>query len=480
MTAAVTSPKSNIASLRPETSGVPAEGFSREVSAAYENWDFEKLPDAVVRRIKLFVLDTLGVIAAASNAPGIGELNRLFSGWEKTGPSTALIGKWRASPPTAALANGAAAHALDYDDNHDPGRVHAYAVILPAVLATAEALDRVSGRDFIVALATGVELQARLGLAAPKSMPLGWHPTTVMGALGAGAAAARLLQLHGNSFSDAIGLSFHQAAGTIQALNDGTLAKRAGPGFSARNGVTAAFLAASGLTGPARYLEGDAGLFNVYARAEVAPSELLDGLGSRWEILTHSMKPYPCCRCTHNAIAIGKALHAEGVAADSIESVVIGMGKTNNKIVGGAYDVSRNSMVHAQFNACYCFAAALIHGEVELATFQAPQITEPAVAALAARASVAIDDTIDPAAMSPTRVTIGFRDGRRDVRFLEHMEGSPEQPLSETEVVEKFVKCMNAGLNAGRSEIDRLANIVLDMDNLEDVTDIVKAFPVAP
>ena len=178
---------------------VPADGFSREVMAAYENWSYSSLPPSVVKRIKLFVLDTLGVIGAAADAPGIPEVNSLLLGWEGAGPSTILIGKGRVAPPTAALANGAAAHALDFDDNHDPGRVHSYAVILPAALAAAEARGGVSGRELIAALATGVELQARLGLAAPNSMSKGWHPTTVMGALGAAAAAARVLGLRGRA-----------------------------------------------------------------------------------------------------------------------------------------------------------------------------------------------------------------------------------------------------------------------------------------
>ena len=318
----------------------PADGFSREVMAAYENWSYSSLPPSVVKRIKLFVLDTLGVIGAASDAPGIPEVNSLLLGWEGAGPSTMLIGKGRVAPPTAALANGAAAHALDFDDNHDPGRVHSYAVILPAALAAAEARGGVSGRELIAALATGVELQARLGLAAPNSMSKGWHPTTVMGAMGAAAAAARVLGLRGGQFSDAVALAFHQASGTRQALNDGVLAKRLGAGFASRNGTAAAFLAAVGLTGPTRFLEGEAGLFQLYERGEVLPDALMRDLGQTWELMTHSMKPYPCCRCTHNAIAIGRALHREGLSSTEIESVVIGMSEVNTKIVGEPYDVA--------------------------------------------------------------------------------------------------------------------------------------------
>jgi 2-methylcitrate dehydratase PrpD len=456
-----------------------ADGFSRDVAAAYQGWDFASLPEDVVARIKLFVLDTLGVIAAASDAAGIQELNATLRGWEKDGASTALIGKWRASPPNAALANGAAAHALDFDDNHDPGRVHAYSVILPAALAAAEQKGGVSGREFITALATGVELQARLGLASPNSMPRGWHPTTVMGAFGAAAAAARILKLEGGKFSDALGLAYHQASGTRQALNDGVLAKRLGPGFSARNGVTAAFFAAAGLTGPTRFLEGEAGHFGLYERGEVVPGRLLDGLGRDWEVLTHSMKPYPCCRCTHNAIAIGEALHREGLKAGQIDRVVIGMGRTNTKIVGDPYEAKRNSTVHAQFNAGYCFAAALVHGKVNLATFQAPNLTDPVIAELAGRARVVVDDLIPAAAMSPTRITVTKRDGTSFVQYREFMDGSPEQPMSEAEAIAKFAACMETGTGASRPAIDKLAEKVLSLERCSDIAEVVSLFPEA-
>ena len=465
--------------VEPSATGqnMPADGFSREVMAAYENWSYSSLPASVVERIKLFVLDTLGVIAAAAEAPGIPEVNQMLLGWEGAGPSTMLIGKGRVAPPTAALANGAAAHALDFDDNHDPGRVHAYATILPAALAAAEARGGVSGRDFIAALATGVELQARLGLAAPNSMARGWHPTTVMGTLGAAAAAARVLDLRAGQFADAVGLAFHQASGTRQALNDGVLAKRLGAGFASRNGTAAAFLAEAGLTGPTRFLEGEAGLFQLYERGEVLPDALVRDLGQTWEIMTHSMKPYPCCRCTHNAIAIGRALHREGLSPNDIENVVIGMSEVNTKIVGEPYDVARDSTIHAQFNAGYCFAAALFHGAVDVATFQRPQISDPAVSALAARTRVVADDAIAAGAMSPTRVTIRCRDGRRIERFLEVMEGSPEQPMTDDEAITKFSTCLETGLGAAPAAISILADKVLDLDNCADVANIVALFP---
>ena len=465
----------------PATEGLHLpDGYSREVGAAFENWDFSRLPGEVAHRIKLFVLDTLGVIGAAANAEGIAALNRRLSRWEPSGPSTALIGKWTASPPTAALANGAAAHALDFDDNHDPARVHSYAVILPAALAAAEEQGGVSGRRFITALACGVELQCRLGLASPRSLSRGWHPTTVLGTIGAAASVATLLGLRGDEFLHALGLAYHQAAGTRQALNDGVLAKRLGPGFSARSGTLAAYLASDGLTGPTRFLEGEAGLFRLYEREDVVPARVLEGLGQAWDLMTHSMKPYGCCRCTHNAIDIGIALHKEGIVPDTIDDVAIGMGLTNTKIVGAPYEPARNAPVHAQFNACYCFASALVHGRVGLDTFQRPQIQDAPVAALAAKARVVVDDRIDPGAMSPTRVTVKLRDGRSIERFLEFMKGSPEDPMSEVEVRTKFASCLRSGLDASETVIDRLAETVLALEELDDVKSLVALFPKMP
>ena len=103
--------------------------LSLELCERLSRWRFEDLPAEVVDRLKLFLIDTLGVIAAAPSAPGIRELNARLSKWEPDGSATRLIGRRRLSPPSAALANGAAAHAMDFDDQHDPARVHTNCVI---------------------------------------------------------------------------------------------------------------------------------------------------------------------------------------------------------------------------------------------------------------------------------------------------------------------------------------------------------------
>jgi 2-methylcitrate dehydratase PrpD len=259
---ACVSPKEKFLMAHPNTSNVKEmfavkslplpDGYSRALCTTIAGWTYDSLPAPALHAVKALILDTLGVIGGAAHAPGIPELISRLSRWENAGSATGLIGKRRYSPPTAAMANGAAAHALDFDDQHDPARVHTSAVVLPALLATAEDLSvegkPVSGRDFILAYAIGAELHARLGLACYNSLGKGWHPTMIFGTVAAGVAAARLIGLDAGGLAHALGMSFHQASGSAQSMRDGVLSKRLGPGFAARNAVMGAFLAADGLT----------------------------------------------------------------------------------------------------------------------------------------------------------------------------------------------------------------------------------------
>jgi hypothetical protein len=178
--------------LKPESPApILEDGASLRLCETISRWRYEDLPPAVVRVLKSFLIDTLGVIGGAARAPGMAELHARLTRWERDGTATALIGKRRLSPPSAALANGAAAHALDFDDQHDPARVHTNCVVLPTLLATAEDIGGVSGKDFLLAHAIGAELHARLGLACYNSLGKGWHPTMVFGTPAASLAAGR-------------------------------------------------------------------------------------------------------------------------------------------------------------------------------------------------------------------------------------------------------------------------------------------------
>lgn len=454
------------------------EATSQALCEAVARWRFEDLPRPVVDTLKALLLDEIGVIAGAAQAPGIPELNARLSRWESGGSATGLIGKRRYSPPSAALANGAAGHALDYDDQHDPARVHTNCVVIPTLLAAAEDAGPVSGKQFLLGHAVGAELHARLGLACYNSLGKGWHPTMIFGTLSAALGAGCMLGLDAAKLQHVLGMAYHQTSGSAQSMRDGVLSKRLGAGFAARAAVVGLFLAADGLTGTIRTLEGNAGLFALYERGEVKPEILMGALGSDWRIPEYSLKPYPCCRCNHSAIDIGTAMHAEGIRAGDIASIRIGMGHVNWLTVGNAYEPSRDEIVHAQFNVAYGFARAIADGKVDLRTYTRPNITEARIAALTAITSIVDDPTIDPTAIEPVRIKLTMKDGRVIERGTDIVKGSPQAPMSAADRMAKFYDCIEFGLGASRSQADRLAEVLMNIEREKDAAAaIVGAFP---
>lgn len=456
------------------------EATSRNLCEAVSGWRYEALPQRVVTTLKALLLDEIGVIAGAAKAPGIPELNARLSKWETTGSATGLLGKRRYSPPSAALANGAAGHALDYDDQHDPARVHTNCVVVPTLLAAAEDSGPVTGRQFLLGHAVGAEIHARLGLACYNSLGKGWHPTMIFGTLAGALGAGCMLGMEAAKLQHVLGMAYHQTSGSAQSMRDGVLSKRLGAGFAARSAVMGLFLAADGLTGTIHTLEGNAGLFALYERGEVKPEILMRDLGTDWRIPEYSLKPYPCCRCNHSAIDLGIALHAEGVDPTTVSGIEIGMGHVNWLTVGNAYDPARNEIVHAQFNVAYGFARALADGRVDLRTYTRPNVTDARIGALTSITTIIDDPRIDPTAIEPVRIKLRLKDGRVIERGTEIVKGSPQAPMGEGERLSKFYDCLEFGLGASRAQADRLAEVVMNIEREADAARaIVAAFPVA-
>lgn len=456
------------------TSTAPSIG--REIAKTLAAIGYDDIPADVIEIVKLFTLDTLGVIGGARRAPGMTELLSALTEWETAGKSTLLLNGRMTNPATAALANGAAAHSLDFDDQHDQARIHAFCVILPAVLSAIEAKRDVSGREAITALAVGVEVFCRIGLACHNSLGKGWHPTTALGSISAAAACAKVFGLDAEKTMHAMALAFVQLSGTTQFIADGALAKRIGPGFAARSGLLAVQMAKHGVTGPYRYLDGKAGLFELYERGEVSPEMLTDGLGETWRIRELSMKPYPCCRCTHTVIQLALDVRAEGVKPEDIESGVIEIGKVNRQIVGSRFDQSHpNPVVHAQFNAAYAFAAALVDGKVDISTFTPDRIRAADVSFASIFDSADAAD-MEPTAVPPARIRLQLKSGRSVELTRWTMKGAPNDPMSLEETVAKFRSCLRWGMDADDASLKALEDATMSLDALVDASLLIRLF----
>jgi 2-methylcitrate dehydratase PrpD len=455
------------------------KGISRRFCEAVAGIRYEDIPDDVILTVKLFIIDTLGVIGGAARAPGIAEIGAQLSRWEKDGSATSLVTKKRLSPPHAAMINGAAAHGLDFDDMHDSARIHSFCVVLPALLAAAEDIGNVDGRKFLLALTVAAEMHARLGFTCYNSLGKGWHPTMTLGVLAASLGIGRLLDQDAETLLNTFGLASHQACGSAQSMLDGVLSKRLGAGFAARGAVTAAFLATDGITGPFQPLEGNAGLFKLQERGEVRPDELMKGMGKEWRTRGYSFKPYPCCRCNHTSISLAIRLREQGLRPENVEAVEIRLPQVNYQTVGQPYDVTRDSIVHAQFNAAYSFARALTDGHVDLRTYTRPNITDPDVAALAARIVVKPDPNESPTAMGPSHIAVKLKDGSATEIHETMTPGSPELPMTEEEVFAKFRLCMDFGLGLSAEQVEPVIQTILRLEELGDIRELVALMPSA-
>ncbi len=450
-------------------------GVTRKLAGFVAELGYDDLPDAVVERTKLLILDITGIMVRArhdaeSTASMIAAVGRLGL----AAGECSVIGDGRRYAPTAAaLVNGTLAHSLDFDDTHAAGSLHSSAPIVPAALAAAE-MTGASGRDLIAACVAGYEVQIRLALALDPSdhYDRGFHPTATCGVFGAAAAAAKLLGLDAGGIERAFGIALSQAAGSMQFLADGAWTKRSHVGQAASNGLVCATLAAEGFKGPAEAFEGKWGFLAAYA-PEPDESAVTAGLGTDWETLRLAVKPYPSCRYSHAAMDGLIALkRAHGFTADEVEEVEIGLPETGHKIIGApaAAKASPKSVVDGQFSMPFCAAVALREGGLAWDDY-ARHIGDGETAALCKRVETVVDPQAQaafPANLSAT-VRVRTRDGEYRT-FVEVPKGEPGNFMSQDELERKFDGLCAPYLEGGRRA--RLADALLALEEANSVSAI--------
>ena len=330
---------------------------------------YEDLPPEAVKWAKVSIVDTIGCALAGAHedAPKIAE--RVLTGGANAGPSLVWGTARRAPIMDAAVINGTAAHALDYDDTNNSMAGHPSIAILPGILALGESLGS-TGKDLLLAFIVGWETQARIGhVVNMHHYEKGWHPTATLGVFGGTAAAALMLGLDVRQTATALSIAASLSAGVKS--NFGTMTKPLHAGQCTRHGVYAALLANEGFTAAPDAFEHKQGYFEVFngpgnydaAKAVAdwaAPLDILDpGVG---------LKQYPCCASTHSAIDAMLLLREQhGLRPDNVAKID---SMTHARALAHTNRPHPQSTLDAKFSVQYCVARALMHGAVNFGHFE--------------------------------------------------------------------------------------------------------------
>jgi len=439
---------------------------------------WEDLTEKVVETTKRDILDVLGVAFAGSAALGVNDVVELFKEWGGKREST-VIGYDLMLPCTsAALINGMMSHALDYDDGHDEAMVHAAASVVPAAFAVAERKGGVNGKDFLTAVAVGIDLMARMALGARTNLRVsGWVYSCIFGYFGATAAAGKLIGLDEEKMVNAFGIAYSQTAGSFQSIADAALTKRAQLGFAARAGVFSALLAERGITGPQNCVEGDYGIYKNYIRGEYDLGLVLSDLGKRYEVENLGFKAYPCCGYTHGPIYLTLSLMREHqIRPEDVEEINVFTGRNAADLFLPAERKRRPlSVPDAQFSIPYTVAVAVIKGNVSIGDFTPEAINDPCVLEMAQKVRGIIVEELTRREVEPAIVEIRTKDGKRYSKRIENRKGSPENPMTLEELISKFRDCMAHGRKTiPGDEVERIIELVRHAEELNDVTEIIK------
>ncbi len=434
-------------------------------SAKYEN-----LPAAAIATAKVAVRDCLGVALAGSkeeDAKICAEVARQEQAKEET---TVIGQRFKSSALNAALANGTAAHAMDFDHSFTM-MGQPTAPIIPATFAMGEALGA-SGRQIIEAYAAGFEVTAKLVYSLCDSEHDGWHAPSTLGSFGAAAACAKLLGLTRSQIEMALGMSSSMASGIV--ANFGTMTKPLHVGLGARNGVLAAKLAQSGFTANGKAIESGFGFYKVLHSNTPIDEKPIEELGRSYALLSDGIriKPYPCGGLTHqviDSVLEFKAKH--GLTPDMVERVDVDVVKhTFERIV---FKVPQTG-IQGKFCMPYLVARALSDGKVSLHAFTDAAVRDQNILQLAEKVQMNLDNNLkktDPGGR-PCRVTLRTKSGQTYTREEQHAKGSPEFPMTEEELRGKFTECAREVLSAEAA--DRALALIEGLEKVDNVRSLTE------
>ena len=448
----------------------PHVAYGRWLADAPREWPEEALH--VARRA---LIDTLAVMVpgAADSAPA--KLWPVLAEFG-SGPCRAVARSKELSPADAALFNGTAAHALDFDDNFDPAKAHASAVLVPALLAVAD-LNNDSVGALLDGYICGLQVMGLVGQAVnPFHRSRGWHATGTLGVIGAAAGCARLLGLDAQQAATAISISTSLAGGFMSQF--GSDVKPLHAGLAARGGVESALFARAGMTAGSDTLNGPTGLRTLMVGPDV--EELAAAMAGKVEhgqtmrfrttdvgeplhVLEHGLKVkrYPNCGSLHRALdGILELRDAHEITAEAVDHVLVRAPAAHLRNL--MYE-DPQTPAQAKFSLEYSGAAALVTGNSTLADYELEAIGRPEVRAEMPKIRKEYVERLE--SEFPTEVHITMRDGSVHSTSVAMPAGSKAAPLTDGQLWAKLEGCIAAapGFDNAEALLGALADLDADM-----------------
>jgi 2-methylcitrate dehydratase PrpD len=453
----------------------PVLAYGRWLAETPGDW-----PEAALESAHRQFIDVVAVTVPGAAEPVTSRVFETVRDWGR-GPSTAIGFGAKLAAPWAALVNGTAAHALDFDDNFDPAKAHATAVLAPAILALAEQ-EESSGRQCLDAYIAGLQILGRVGQGVnPVHRNRGWHATATVGAIGAAAACARLLKLDAEKAGHAVSIATSMAAGFMSQF--GTMVKPIHAGLAAKAGVMAASFAKSGINAGLDTLDGRTGMNRLmvgpdYEALRDSLTHVEHGQNLRFEtervgepllILSSGfrVKRFPNCGSAHRAQDGLLALRAEhGFGAADVAAIHVFAPATH---LANLMYAAPEDPLQAKFSVEYGLASCLVSGDCGLGDFTPEAISREEIRALY---PLIHRHPVDKSEGEfPTRVEVVLKDGRTVATSVAMPMGSLAAPFPLDQYWAKYESCVAGVMAPGDAAALRAA-----LEKLPDLPDLGRLF----
>lgn len=461
----------------PTTSPTDPAGPTGRLAGWLAELQLKDIPQQVRERAKLLTLDGLACAIVGAQLPWSRTAVAAVTQLEGTGSSTMIGWGRKISAPAAALLNGTFIQGFELDDYHPLAPLHSASLVLPSLLACAETRGNVSGAKFLLGAVAGFEVGPRVGLAlhGAEMLSRGWHSGSVFGTHAAAAAAAKILDLDAARIEDALGLAGTQSCGLMAAQYE-AMSKRMHHGFSARNGLYAAVLAAGGYTGIKRVYEREYGGFLSTFGEGHAPdaSQIADGLGERWETERIVVKPYAAMGGIHSPLdALFEIDAKRHLRPEEIERIEVELG---HAVYHHSWWKPERPLtpVGAQMNVGYALAVAVIDGAAMVQQFAPQRINRDDVWSLIPRIQVRHNEEFDklgPEGRGQARVRVSFKDGSH-LEVYRASSLSMAQLLSGEQIVAKFRALTDGLIDPARQSA--ILDAVQSLEGLPEITALIE------